>query len=166
MQVFYSKEKKPSVTQSYCVEEAGKATFYSFKRRQNYHFCLLTGLIPEHISLKSLKFYNPTSNEDLLENYFCSKKSKYVQKCPMLNMCLVDDAKNYPRKKIWAGGSLTFVVPLLQKAILFRAYPSSSTIHANVLKAVMTNFLGSFFSEGESLPCYYSLHTPQGYRIQ
>ena len=116
-------------------------------------FCLLTGLIPEHISLKSLKFYNPTSNEDLLENYFCSKKSKYVQKCPMLNMCLVDDAKNYPRKKIWAGGSLTFVVPLLQKAILFRAYPSSSTIHANVLKAVMTNFLGSFFSQG----AHYSL---------
>ena len=51
------------------------------------------------------------------------------------------------------GWGEALVVPLLQKAILLRAYPSSSTIHANVLKAVMTNFLGSFFSQG----AYYSL---------
>ena len=38
LQVFYSKEKKPSVTQSYCVEEAGKATFYSFQKEAKLPF--------------------------------------------------------------------------------------------------------------------------------
>ena len=38
LQVFYSKEKKPSVTQSYCVEEAGKATFYSSQKEAKLPF--------------------------------------------------------------------------------------------------------------------------------
>ena len=104
LQVFYSKEKKPSVTQSYCVEEAGKATFYSFQKEAKLPFLFVNRphsgtykfRIPENVC-------DPTSNEELLEIYFFSKTSKNVQKCPMLNMCLVDDAKNYPSKKCGLG---------------------------------------------------------------
>ena len=53
---------------------------------------------------------------------------------------------------MWAGEALHLLF-LFYRRQSSSAYPSSSTIHANVLKAVMTNFLGSFFSQG----AHYSL---------